>query len=424
MDGIDGLAATFKPKHLAILLAGMSSPAMLLLFVARFGVDVPWLDQWDLVPFLDGTSHDWWAQHNEHRLLFPRLIMVGLARLTRWDVRWEMWLIVVLAALLFFVLARFFDGSSSYTVPWVIPLLSLIVFSLNQWENWTWGWQIQIEGNALCVAVGIWLLSRKPSDPGHLLAAFAMGVLATFSFLNGLLFWPIGYLILVISKSGRRWRIAWATLSVLVIASFFRGYHANLAHHPSTSLVLRQPLQACAYVLVYLGAPLSISTRSGLYWAACCGAVGVVLFLGLIRRLICRGASPRRASGALGLAAYALGSAAMTSVGRLGFGITQARTPRYIAFSLLLWVAILSLLSLAAVSRWALRGILLFIAASAVASDLHGGLVGAERSREQQWARAALVQGNVAAFGSSYPPLEVLRARADTLRRLRLSVFR
>ncbi|HZS38481.1 MAG TPA: hypothetical protein VFF06_16715, partial [Polyangia bacterium] len=54
-------------------------------FVWRFGVDVPYWDQWELVPLLkgahDGTlrAADFFALHNEHRLVVPRLIMLGLA---------------------------------------------------------------------------------------------------------------------------------------------------------------------------------------------------------------------------------------------------------------------------------------------------------------------------------------------------------
>jgi hypothetical protein len=47
--------------------------AYLLYVVIKYGVAVPCLDQWDLVPVLDKmyrgelTGGDLWAQHNEHR---------------------------------------------------------------------------------------------------------------------------------------------------------------------------------------------------------------------------------------------------------------------------------------------------------------------------------------------------------------------
>ena len=64
--------------------------------IGVYGVDVPYWDQWRLVPLLaaldDGTMRvsDLWAIHNEHRVLFPRLVMLGLAQLSGWNTRWEM----------------------------------------------------------------------------------------------------------------------------------------------------------------------------------------------------------------------------------------------------------------------------------------------------------------------------------------------
>jgi hypothetical protein len=33
---------------------------------------------------------DFFAQHNQHRILFPRLIFFGLGRLTHWNIRAEL----------------------------------------------------------------------------------------------------------------------------------------------------------------------------------------------------------------------------------------------------------------------------------------------------------------------------------------------
>src|SRR5438128_1219761 len=95
-----------------VLLLALVLPALLPFnFVYRFGVNLPYWDQWELVPLLaklhDGqlTLADLTAQHNEHRIFFPRLIMLGLATLTRYNTVAEMYfnagLLVVLGAVLF-----------------------------------------------------------------------------------------------------------------------------------------------------------------------------------------------------------------------------------------------------------------------------------------------------------------------------------
>ena len=59
--------------------------AFLIWVVVQYAVVVPYLDQWELVPLLEKTYHgeltfhDLWAQHNEHRLIFPQIIMLLLA---------------------------------------------------------------------------------------------------------------------------------------------------------------------------------------------------------------------------------------------------------------------------------------------------------------------------------------------------------
>ncbi len=70
--------------------------AVLAICVFRYAVPIPILDQWALLPLLEKsyqhplTWGDFWAQHNEHRLVFPRLIMLLCARLSGWDLRWEL----------------------------------------------------------------------------------------------------------------------------------------------------------------------------------------------------------------------------------------------------------------------------------------------------------------------------------------------
>jgi len=77
----------FLSRHGPLVLA-LVPLAFLLCVVARYAVPVPYWDQWEFVPLLEKTYHgqltfhDLWAQHNEHRILFPRIIMLALAHLT------------------------------------------------------------------------------------------------------------------------------------------------------------------------------------------------------------------------------------------------------------------------------------------------------------------------------------------------------
>src|SRR6185295_10773946 len=94
------------------------------------------------------TLSDIWTLHNEHRLLFPQIIMLGLARLTSWDIRFELGTSVLLATAIFLLLSRqVLITAEKLQIPalrWAIPLIGVVVFSIGQYQNWLWGWQLQI----------------------------------------------------------------------------------------------------------------------------------------------------------------------------------------------------------------------------------------------------------------------------------------
>src|SRR5215813_2809974 len=62
-----------------------------LAYIALYGVNVPFLDDWLFIEFMQKymtqgiTLQDLFKQHNEHRIFFPRLVMLGLALPTRYN---------------------------------------------------------------------------------------------------------------------------------------------------------------------------------------------------------------------------------------------------------------------------------------------------------------------------------------------------
>ncbi len=60
-------------------------------FVAAYGLTMPYFDEWAWVPVVTGqepASLQWlWSQHNEHRMVLPRLIYLGLGKLSGFSFR-------------------------------------------------------------------------------------------------------------------------------------------------------------------------------------------------------------------------------------------------------------------------------------------------------------------------------------------------
>src|ERR1044071_6817393 len=95
------------------LLLILAPPLLIGILILRNGVDVPVLDEWDgtaplFEKMADGSLRlgDFYAQHNEHRIFFPKLIFFALGRLTHWDIRAELWVIWVVALVCLFSIWR------------------------------------------------------------------------------------------------------------------------------------------------------------------------------------------------------------------------------------------------------------------------------------------------------------------------------
>src|SRR5438876_11379636 len=75
------------------ILATLLPSAIMLGLIAHYGVNVPFWDEWSLVSFFEKahdhalTFRDFVVQHNEHRIVFPKLIFLLLYRSSLWTPR-------------------------------------------------------------------------------------------------------------------------------------------------------------------------------------------------------------------------------------------------------------------------------------------------------------------------------------------------
>ena len=146
----------------------------------RFGLYFPYWDAWQFSLFLQKASTegvgfgDFWAQHNEHRSVFPRLVMYALAGMSGWNVGWELVVNVLLGLGTFLLLWRmaFRDGRRPW---WLVPVFSFLVFSWVQMENWIWGWQIHVFLSTFAVVAGVFALTGGRLNPVRFTLALCAG---------------------------------------------------------------------------------------------------------------------------------------------------------------------------------------------------------------------------------------------------------
>jgi hypothetical protein len=345
----------YTPSRAAIL-ACLLPVAVVAAGIARWGVNIPYVDQFTFVALLEKFQAsglrltDLFAQNNENRPFFPRLIWLGLAGLSQYDVRLELWtnLLISIGTFAFFGAHavrtwRRFDISPPSLL---LPLMSFLVFNWAQWEGWLNGFQTVFFLGSACVVIGLLLLTEEPRWGKFALALLA-GVVGSFSTPNAFLYWPIGLTVLLVMtpKGTRAIRSGvWIAVSAACSALFLAGL--SWPHGLTTGAVFGNILPRLYWLTNFLGAPLMTVPDVAFPF----GLLGVGLSALVVWR-IARGSEWRTAAPYIAIAAFAIGSGALISIGRLRLGTVQAVAPGYLTISVWYWAALLTLIPLVPLGR-------------------------------------------------------------------------
>ncbi|MFC0408646.1 hypothetical protein [Roseomonas elaeocarpi] len=348
--GRRGVAAWLLPG--LVMLAGLYALISTAVMVVRCWTPLPIMDQWVQLASNRPLTLGWlWSQHNEHRLFFPRLIFVA----DRWllgernilDLAAGFAMQLGMAWLLF----RLAVGAGLRGGPQRLGaagLALLAMFWAVQFENFTWGFQVQFFGVLLATAATVTALVRVGPGPLGALPVLLLGFVAAFTFSSGVLA-PFVAVALAIWL-GRPWRqVAVLALgAVLILGVYLIGYETP-PQHASPADILPHLHGILAYTVVEIGAPFAealgyfTGSRSTPV-AMLTGAAGLILLLLLLfDGLRHRRSLPPAAGALLALALFALSMALLTATGRVSFGIFSAMTSRYATPVMLFWCCLLLL---------------------------------------------------------------------------------
>jgi hypothetical protein len=416
--------------------------AYLIWMCARFYVDVPFWDAWELVPRLDRldagtmTFRDFWGQHNEHRPLFPIALMLLMARASGWNVSLEIAANVMMGIGIFFVWVRYLrtawaaDGAAP---GWLAPFIAVLVFSPSQWENWTWGWQITALMGTLATMLCLYLASTATERVHRFAGALICAVWSTYSFAAGLVLWVSGALATGCNAGRQRRRRLgiWTLVGGGTIASYFYDYQ-----RPPQPSILDNFRSLAAFrifvvfVAKYLGGPICAYSPVA---AVVAGLTVAVVFAGLAWRLRACYRDPVYLF-PLTVGLQAIGVGVIAASGRAWIGSDQALASRYATIAIPVWCATAALAMLLVRQqrekprRMALSAVLaaalIAVLASAWIVGEYGVLEARARANYLQGARRGLITGNVHLMQRLYPNLVVVKQRRAILRMLGMSVFR
>jgi len=327
--------------------------------IYEYGVNVPYWDEWDtpgyfLIKAHEGslTIKDLMAQHNESRMFFPKIISIGLAKLSGWNIKYEMFLSFVLACLIsmnIYTLSERTLNISFHKRLFLILMTNLLIFSPMQYDNWLRGIQfvtfLPITFITLCLLV---IYSETRPITQYLIFAI-LATISTYSIANGLLCWIIVFPLIIFRtwKNGSHIQCLFLTaitfsMFILNEVVYFYSYQKP-PYHPSYLEALLNPVKSILYFFTFIGAPIAKRDQifSPIFGLILIGIFAIVCVYSF--QAFRKGKTIDSFLPWLSIGMYSIFSGLITSTGRVGFGVEQSLVSRYITFSTYLPVALIYL---------------------------------------------------------------------------------
>jgi hypothetical protein len=308
-----------------------------------------------------------WHQHNEHRIVWTKLVYFAHASFSGWNPFVDMYVSALLTALIAWGIWNLYRAAGPGRLAYFIPV-ALLLCTLAQYMNILYG---LMTCHYFTMAGMVWalvFLLRRTWPSLGIAIACAFG--AIVSTLNAIVIAPIGLLVLVMTRQKpSRW-IVWSAAMLGCGYAYFRHYQRP-GHIPAIDWSAATILKAADAFIVNLGSPLS---AADIVWARALGVMtmGALLLLWLGVWIFDRRESH---AGLVGLSLVPVGCAAAIALGRASVGASNALDSKYVIYSTLALVTpYLGLACLPALRarREILAGLTAVIAVGWTAANLAG----------------------------------------------------
>ena len=328
-------------KHFKRYLSLSALPLAVLAFLmVRYAVDIPFWDEWSTAELMqkyhNGTLSfmDFFANHNEHRIITGKFIMFISALLTDWNLYVNLVINVLFAAVSSVVVYYALDKTSlARTKKDILYFVSaFLIFSFNQHHNFLWGFQMQIFMSVCFNLLALALIAY----PRCVIPAALSAWIATFSFANGMLIWPCGAVLLIAYpglKDKYRKLAVWLFSAVVCIALYFYRYR-----NPQPPILeklyffITHPHLVVAYFFSYFASAITYGRVVPAFFLGLLGSAMAVfsLFTFWTRR-----SWDVHKAFWLSVLLYVVLSSAVTVYGRI-----DTSSQRYFSINMVFWIAV------------------------------------------------------------------------------------
>ena len=296
--------------------------------VLRYTSYLPYWDDYNAVlrflnNFYDSDISEkvklFFSQHNEHRIVFNRI--VELLQLKLFGEINFLYLVLIGNVGWFLVIYLLWRYAKSENISFIYfspVLIVLLAFSHNELMTWAMA-SIQQYYQILFSLISIYFLVNK-----KLFYALGAMILSIFTGGGGIVLIPLFVVYMILH---RNWKNLFVTLMISAIILFIYfvvlGYEKP-GHHPSILNTLKNPKMIIEYILVFIGSLAGSKTA-----AATIGTALIIFFAYKLKY------SYKKTPFLVWSILFILGTATATALARAGFGIEQALSSRYSEYSLL-----------------------------------------------------------------------------------------
>lgn len=336
----------------AMLLGGLLTIAVALYMVVASYSCLPYWDGWTQVHIAatggNPLSPAWlWQQHNEHRLVIPKLFLaVDLLFFGARQVflLTSIFVIQLLHLVLLSWSMRVLGGWRGALWRTGVGLAAFCLFCPAQWENLVWGFQVcfvlpGLFASLAFVSLLLYWTSGQPScrpSPKFLVISILAALGASYSLSNGNLLWPLLIAAALYLRLRRSAILSLVIMGAISTACYLYRY-ARPEIHADPLASLKTPLTLLEYWATYFASSWSHSNFRSNVAAYVVLAVFAVVIITLLPALpYVRTFRPYAIQLALTMM-FCLATGLITASGRLNFGIGQAMSSRYQTIALLFW---------------------------------------------------------------------------------------
>lgn len=318
---------------------------------------VPHWDMWDgtigfMVGLHEGNEGSWWAQHNEHRIVLSRCLFWLDYRLFGGSSVFLIAMNFIIAAAACYVFLLFIqrlnEERQSGSIPWGLWFFVVaLLFFWAQEQNLGWAFQSQFLLAQLLPLVAVYWLARSAerSSWPDLCIAMLFGLLSAGTMANGILAFPLMFVMSLFIRVDNKKRLALAAAAIIVPALYFRNYFSPSGHGSLTEALTKMPGDLIEYTLRYLGSPLHYMLRGEGSLAHSVSLLGGLAMAWVSLALAYRYFNDKNRSpylvALIFFVAYIAATAFGTGGGRVVFGVNQALASRYTTPALMSWAALL-----------------------------------------------------------------------------------